>query len=169
MKENTKEIIKSLSEVFEGHPWYGESVMRKLENVPYIIGYKTCIPDSHSVAEIIGHLISWKTYALEKLRANKDFSIEIDTEDDWPQIKVQSPEEWEELKRKLVAVQSEIYACLSMKENDSYLEEKVPGKDYNFRHLLKGILQHDIYHIGQIGLIESQLNHTKTNSGVFRT
>ena len=169
MKENIEEIVRSLSETFEGGPWYGKSVMRKLENVPYVIGYKSCVPESHTVAQIVGHLIAWKRFAVEKLKENKEYSLEVDTQEDWPNIEVHSQKEREELKRKLVATQSEIYELLNEKNDDSFLEEKVPGKDYNFGHLLKGLVQHDIYHIGQIGLIESQLKKKEIDSGVFKT
>jgi len=161
-------MIQSLSETFEGEPWYGESVMRKLENVPYVIGYQSCNPESHSVAQIIGHLIAWKNYAVEKLRLNEDANIEIDSNDDWPEIEVHSQEEWEELKRQLVAAQSKIYELINERENDSFLDEMVSGKDYTYEHLLIGVLQHDIYHIGQIGLIESQLKKKKIDTGIFK-
>ncbi|MBT8319702.1 MAG: DinB family protein [Gramella sp.] len=169
MKKNIEEIIRTLSETFEGGPWYGESVMRKLENVPYVIGYKTCVPESHSVAQIVGHLIAWKSFAVEMLKGNKGYRLEVDSVNDWPNIDVNSREEWEELKRELVATQGEIYDLLNEKEDDSFLQEKVFGKDYNFGYLLKGLVQHDIYHIGQIGLIESQLKKKEVDSGVFRT
>ncbi len=169
MKEKINEVIRSMSEAFEGEPWYGDSVMRKLENVPYVIGYKTCIPESHSVSQIVGHLIAWKTYVAEKLNKNKDYSIKLDTEEDWPNIEVHSREEWEELKRKLVAAQFRIYEILNAQEDDSFLNEAVEGKGYDYAYLLKGIIQHDIYHIGQIGLIESQLKKKEIDSGVFKT
>ncbi len=169
MENDTKEFIRSLSETFEGQPWYGDSVMRKLENVPYVIGYKKCIPESHSVAQIVGHLIAWKKFAAEKLKGNDDYSLETGTEDDWPNTEVHSQEEWEELKRKLVAAQSKIYEVLGNKKNDDFLKEKVSGKDYDFSALLNGIIQHDIYHIGQIGLIESQLKKREADKGVFKT
>ncbi|MDX1762131.1 MAG: DinB family protein [Christiangramia sp.] len=169
MKKLTEEIIRSMSETFEGQPWFGESVMRKLENLPYVIGYKTCIPESHNVAQIVGHLIAWKTFAAEKLKGNESYNIDMDGPDNWPEIIVHSQDDWEELKRDLVAAQGKIYEQLNSKEDDSYLQEKVSGKDYNFDYLLKGIVQHDIYHIGQVGLIESQLKNQEVDSGVFKT
>ena len=168
MKDRINELIRSLSEIFEGEPWYGQSVMRKLENVPYKIGYKTCVPESHSAAEIIAHLIAWKNFALRKLKSNNGFEIEMDSEDDWPVVEINSPEEWEDLKRELVAVQSEIYKLLEEKENDSFLDKMVHGKDYNFEYLIRGIIQHDIYHLGQIGLLESQFKKKEQDSGVFK-
>lgn len=162
-----EKMIQELSEVFEGEPWYGQSVMRKLENVPYKIGYKTCIPESHNVAQIIGHLIAWKSFALEKLKACKDFDIKIDSRKDWPVLEVRTRQEWEGLKRKLVMVQSQIYELLEKKE-DEFLDEGVDGKDYNVEYLLRGLIQHDIYHLGQVGLIESQLEKNEQDKRVLK-
>ncbi len=167
MKNKIKEMIVSLSEIFEGTPWYGDSVMQKLENVPYIIGDKSCIPQSHNVAQIMGHLIAWKTYALQKLKGNTDFDIEVGSKRDWPNIEVNSQKDWEELKHKLVVSQHNIYEFLKEKQDD-FLNQKVSGRDYNFGYLLTGIIQHDIYHIGQIGLIQSQLKNNEKQSGVFK-
>ena len=168
MKNRIDELIRLLSETFEGEPWYGQSVMRKLENVPYKIGYETCIPDSHSVAEIIGHLISWKEFVLRKLNGDVDYEIEQDSDKDWPPIEVRSQEQWEHLKRDLVGAQSKIYSSLEKLESDSVLDEKIPGKEYTYEYLIRGVIHHDIYHLGQIGLIESQLKRKELDSGVFK-
>jgi hypothetical protein len=37
------------------------------------------------------------------------------------------------------------------------LDDKVPGKDYVYRHLLSGVSTHDAYHAGQIGLLKKAL------------
>ena len=168
MKKRINELIRLLSETFEGEPWYGQSVMRKLENVPYKIGYKTCVPDSHSVAEILGHLIAWKNYVARKLNKDENYQIVIDSNQDWPSIEIKSRDEWENLKRELVAAQSEIYNFLDKIENDNFLDEKVKGKNYTYEYLLRGVIHHDIYHLGQIGLIESQLKRKEQESGVFK-
>jgi len=42
-------------------------------------------------------------------------------------------------------------------QQDSLLIERVPERDYNFRKLLYGIVQHDIYHLGQIAYITKLL------------
>lgn len=166
MNEKIKEMISALSEIFEGEPWYGESMMRKLENVSYVIGDKICVPESHNVAQIVSHLIAWKTFALEKLKKNEAFDIKIDSDRDWPEIEVNSPEDWERLKHDLVVAQSKIYEFLKTKQN-SFLKEKVVGRDYTIEYLLQGIVQHDIYHLGQIGLIKSQLKSQEKKTGVF--
>ena len=167
MNYRKTQIIIALSEVFEGNPWYGDSVMRKLENIPFITGDMNCQPQSHSVAQIVGHLIAWKTFALEKLKLNSDFDIDIDSNKDWPEIEINSAKEWEGLKQELVSVQSELYKFLDDKE-DKFLDEMVDGRTYSFEYLLNGIVQHDVYHIGQIGLIQSQLKRNELNTEIYR-
>jgi len=37
---------------------------------------------------------------------------------------------------------------------DSRLQERVPGKRYDFYHMLHGIAQHELYHAGQIAILK---------------
>ncbi len=168
MGNRINQLIKSLSKIFEGQPWFGESVMAKLENVPYIIGDKACIPESHNAAQIVAHMISWKNFTLEKLQGNVNFDILKDSKEDWPEIHVNSRQDWEDLKHRLVSAQSRIYEFLKSQE-DSFLDEKVPGRNYTYEYLLKGMEHHDIYHLGQIGIIQSQLKNQEKNSGIFKS
>ena len=42
-------------------------------------------------------------------------------------------------------------------KGDKFLSEDVDYREYNFRFLLHGIIQHDIYHIGQIAYLKKLL------------
>jgi len=37
-------------------------------------------------------------------------------------------------------------------QDDTYLETRFQDTDYNFHYLIEGIIQHDLYHMGQIGV-----------------
>jgi hypothetical protein len=41
---------------------------------------------------------------------------------------------------------------------ESRLAEQVPGKDYDFYHMLHGAVQHALYHAGQIALLKKVRN-----------
>ena len=43
-------------------------------------------------------------------------------------------------------------------KNDTYLETKFAETDYNFHYLIEGILQNNLYHLGQIGITIKLLN-----------
>jgi hypothetical protein len=38
--------------------------------------------------------------------------------------------------------------------SESRLRERVPGKKYDFYHLLHGVAQHELYHAGQIAILK---------------
>jgi len=38
--------------------------------------------------------------------------------------------------------------------SDHRLRETVPGKRYDFYHMLHGIAQHELYHAGQIAILK---------------
>jgi hypothetical protein len=42
-------------------------------------------------------------------------------------------------------------------KDDEFLSGEVDYREYNFRFLLHGIIQHDIYHIGQIAFLKKLL------------
>ena len=51
---------------------------------------------------------------------------------------------------------SQIIKILKSK-TDSFLDEKVDYRNYNYRFLVNGMIQHNIYHIGQIAYLKKLL------------
>ena len=41
---------------------------------------------------------------------------------------------------------------------DSRLWDRVPGKRYDFYHMLHGVTQHELYHAGQIALLKKAVS-----------
>ena len=37
---------------------------------------------------------------------------------------------------------------------ESRLRDRVPGKRYDFYHMLHGVVQHELYHAGQIAILK---------------
>ena len=50
-------------------------------------------------------------------------------------------------------------------KDDKFLSGKVDYREYNFKFLLHGIIQHDIYHIGQIAYLKKLLSQSTGRSG----
>jgi hypothetical protein len=97
-------------------------------------------------------MISWRVLAVRKLLGDADFNIVLNSADDWPDIHVATEKEWIALIAELQETQEKLIHLLSRRE-DGFLDTKVPGKEENFEVLLRGISEHDIYHLGQIGLL----------------
>lgn len=132
-------IKEDLDDIWSGSPWYGKSVRELLTNITY---------SSPPMVDIMRHMIAWRVFVLKKIQGI-DYKIEMDSAVDWPEGSSMS---WEEsidwLEQNIKDIKSEI-----SKKTDIWLETQVIGENYDHRFLLNGISQHDIYHIGQITLM----------------
>lgn len=75
---------------------------------------------------------------------------------DWRSIDPQI-HSWEKGLKEFDSVYKKIIKELKTKE-DSFLDEKVDYRSYNFQFLLNGLVEHTIYHLGQIAFIHKLLN-----------
>jgi uncharacterized damage-inducible protein DinB len=53
---------------------------------------------------------------------------------------------------KLEETQDEILKIMDVMDDEA-LNTQTLGRTYNLEYLLNGIIQHDIYHLGQIGIL----------------
>lgn len=151
-KENMSwlnEAADQLDEVYNGSPWYGRSVRDILQKIhPQKAGLRLH-GEGHSIFELAEHMLSWRNYLIEKLNGNHAFIIEVNDQRDWKPQRPVSENDWQNLLDAFDKSQSSLLAKLrNAKENE--LAGMVPGKSYTFRPLIEGIIQHDIYHAGQL-------------------
>ena len=64
---------------------------------------------------------------------------------------------WANLKKMLYESQTELISLFD-RQDDSYLQNAFLDTDYNFHYLIEGIIHHDLYHLGQIGITIKLLN-----------
>jgi len=153
MKSQLENIIQNLKTCFDGKPWYGISVMAKLNAVSWHI-VNDAKYEGKSIAVLVQHIINWRIFVLKKLEGDAVYNIVIDGENDWDKISIINEEEWKNLKNTLQSTQDRLVEILS-NETDQILVQQVPGKTYTFGPILTSIAQHDIYHLGQIAMLNS--------------
>ncbi len=161
MKTNSEilNLIRQLESLSTGEPWYGESLLQKLEQIGPEEAFAVPLPGIHAIAQVVSHIIVWRRVLVEKIKGNLDFRIGINSAEDWPPVSVLREKGWEQILTELAESQQEITAALSSR-TDSFLDE-VYSESYTYRFLIEAILQHDVYHIGQIGLLSSVIKATK--------
>ena len=154
---HSQELLQEYQEVFEGSPWYGSAVIKTLRRIPFYLVNQKIQPQAHSIAELLRHMLAWRTFVLEKLRENAGFDIELNSTADWEEgVKVHTEAEWEELLQLLEDSQQKMEQLLAGK-SEEWLAQPVAGKPYANIFMLRGILYHDVYHLGQIRLIKKLL------------
>lgn len=149
------EILNYLTQsknVLNGDPWYGESVYKTLKNLSIHQVNRSPFSGVHTIGQIVKHMLNWRKLAINKL-LDKDFDIEMNSKTDWdPDFKIVSIEEWGKIVSEFLINQEAINNTIS-KQPLEWFEDKVIGREYSKEYLIKGILEHDIYHLGQIRLI----------------
>lgn len=146
-------IIENLKASFDGKPWYGMPVMEKLDQIPWeIVNEETY--GTKTIAVLVQHIINWRIFVIRKLEGDAVYNIVIDGENDWDQVTIADSDEWNSLKQQLQQTQTTLIQRLS-EETDDLLTSKVPGKEYTFGPILISIAQHDIYHLGQIAMLNA--------------
>ena len=74
---------------------------------------------------------------------------------DWRQIDPKT-HTWKKGLEQLNSTHKKISELLSQKD-DSFLSDIVPLRKFNFRFMLNGLVQHNIYHLGQIAYLKKML------------
>ena len=77
-------------------------------------------------------------------------------EQNWPLIKDSSAAGWKAATEKVLRAGQDLASEIE-KFGDERLAETVPGRAYDFERLLRGSVQHCVYHSGQIALLKKAL------------
>ncbi len=156
MNKEVHSIIRNLQNTLSGDPWFGRGVYPILEEVDESKVYINPGNSGHSLIELLYHMITWAGFTLGKLDNNADATF-IQSEDlDWREINP-SMHLWTAGLEKFRKIHEKIISVLETKE-DAFLAGKVEGRSFNYRFMLNGLIQHNIYHLGQVAYLKKLLN-----------
>ena len=149
-----RRIKSQIRRAFEGQAWHGPSVKELLSNVTAEQAAAHPVAGGHSIWELVLHIGAWENIA--RLRVKGEGRDTPTTEQDWPPVADTSEQAWksalEELERGNQALRDEV-ALL----DDEQLNEIIPVHNYSIYFLLHGVIQHSLYHAGQIALLKKAL------------
>lgn len=144
-----KDISIALDQVFAGSPWFGTGVLKKLESLPAGIANQEYGPHGHSVGKYLRHMLVWRRYAIRKLQGDTDYRIALGSAEDFPE----GEEPLAVLVEELRDSQRSLLELIQQADEALYGQHIDSKSAYTFGQLLQGIIQHDIYHLGQIALL----------------
>ena len=142
-------IVRQLHEIQEGSLWFDQCFKDKIDGLSDAEALTSPIPQMHSVAEHVSHMLEWRKECLIRFKGLR--TELMNSPDDWKDNTELSKIGWIELKNAFYNSQSELIRLIES-QDDTYLEIKFLDTDYNFHYLIEGIIHHDLYHLGQIGV-----------------
>lgn len=153
---NINELINQFEEIYSGKPWYGSPISDVLKDITPEEAVKKSSAGGHTIADILYHMITWRYFSIKQFQGDKDYDVKQNDENDWRKMDYNKKNLWKEARAEFDRTHKMLLEELR-KNNDNILQKKIPARNYTFFYLLQGLIQHDVYHLGQISLIKSSL------------
>ena len=150
MKETTT-IIQQFKDAFDGDPWFGRNAKALFAEINEANAFEK--PNGqHSLLELVWHMVNWREFAITRVQPDAGKDLHYFETNDWRQLDHSDTSLLQKGLDRLAQTQEELLDILESFD-DNKLNESVPERQYSFRKLFTGILQHDIYHLGQIAYL----------------
>lgn len=144
-------IADQLRRAFDGSAWHGPAVLELLADVDAETAAARPIADVHSIWELLLHIAVWDNAGMVRLTGKRWQPTGLHN---FPTVPAKPTEAaW----RKAIAATKRTHGKLIKTVAglpESRLRDRVPGKRYDFYHMLHGIAQHELYHAGQIAILK---------------
>lgn len=153
-------LVDQLERAFRGDPWYGASVRSVLDGVDAQAARAHPLPGGHSIWELVLHMTGWK----REVRARLGGATAAEPHGgDWPPLPGRDETAWRRSLEALTVAHDELVEAVR-RATDEELDRAVRderdrplGTGFTQWQTLHGVLQHDIYHLGQIALLKKTL------------
>lgn len=152
MKE-TERITRLYESAYNGSPWIDISLVPVLEKIDAAQASKKIARGWNSIWEIVNHIISWRNNVLKRIQGE---IIKTPANNYFVPVKDTSDTAWQETLEKLAASQQAWIAALK-KFDEKNFEKIYPNNNLTYYEHIHGIIQHDIYHLGQIVLLTKNI------------
>ena len=148
-------IVDQLKRALDGPAWHGPSINEILSDVDAELAAAVPMEGVHTIWEILLHVIVW--IRIGRMRVDGEQTPKnLDPKQDWPSVENSSNEAWKHAILELREEHKLLVKRVSLL-HDSDLTKIFPGTEYTYYFLLHGIIQHNLYHAGQMSLIKSSL------------
>jgi uncharacterized damage-inducible protein DinB len=146
-------LADQLRRAFEGGAWHGDSLLELLAGVSAKAAAAKPIKDAHSIWELVLHIAAWDDAVLRRTGGE---AVSLKDEQNFPPVKDVSEAAWRQAIESAKKTHNELIKAVAAFP-DARLQDPVAGKTekyYNFFYMFSGIVQHELYHAGQIALLK---------------
>jgi uncharacterized damage-inducible protein DinB len=146
----TERIANAYRAVTLKDAWYAPSLAQVLTQISPELATKPPLPGAHSISALLQHLLLWNERV--RLTSATQPLPPWQPELEWGE----QPIPWNELLARWKQSRDQLEDKIRNFPVED-LPKQVPGRTYPYEKLLNGIVQHTIYHAGQIAMLLSIL------------
>lgn len=156
-------ILDQFRRAYNGDAWHGSPIKAVVEGITSEQACVRLAPGVHTVWELLLHMTAWEGEVARRLKTGE---MQMPEEGDWQAVSDTSETVWQSAlqhyDRVHAALEQEI-ECLTDDRLDTVLGTpriRETGAGVSIYVLLHGVIQHSIYHAGQIALLKKVISTT---------
>lgn len=149
-------ILDQLQRAYEGNAWHGPSIREALAGVTAAQAHARPLQNAHSIWELVQHIAVWEEVGRRRLSGDRA-QIAISSPEDWPPPEDRSEAAWEQAKAALDRGHRALVEAIT-RTPESRLDEPIFEGMSTVYVTLHGVIQHDLYHAGQIAILKKALS-----------
>ena len=156
----TNRIADQLQRAYQGQAWHGPSLMEILAGVTAAQAIAQPIPNSHSIWQLVLHIAAWMDAVRTRITNGP---VAEPADGDWPAIPDTSEAGWQQTLALLAERQQALLNVIAnltdeqLKQRLGQVNDPLTASGYSAYYNLHGIIQHNLYHAGQIVLLKKLL------------
>jgi uncharacterized damage-inducible protein DinB len=149
-------ILDQIHRAYEGPAWHGPALREVLAGVTWQTAAQRPIPGAHTIWELVLHLTVWISVPTRRIGGTEIPTLPHDQ--DWPAAAAPSESGWRDALDQLAQAQRNLEEEVRQM-TDHRLRDKVLGEvPYSIYTMLHGVVQHNLYHAGQIALMKKAIH-----------
>jgi uncharacterized damage-inducible protein DinB len=146
-------ILDQMDRAYSGEAWHGPDLGQLLGGVSAEDASKHPVLGAHSIWELVNHIAAWNTIVHQKSIGEP---AEVTGEIDWPPVWEANDIAWKRALENLAESRTRLRNYVKTLRDDQ-LDEPIVRENYSRYVLLHGLVQHDLYHAGQIAVLKKAL------------
>jgi len=152
-------LVDQLNRAFVGEAWHGPAVIDILEGITASQAASHPVAGGHSIWELALHLTAWTRAGSRRLRGDR---AQLSDAENFPPVTDSGERAWEEARQSIRLAYEELRdAILSLE--DSRLDQPIMEGMSSVYVTLHGVIQHSLYHAGQIAILKKAFSERQTN------
>ena len=147
-------IVDEYDRVMGGSAWHGDPVWKILDGITAKEASERTITHGHNIWELVMHMTYWETVASQRLQnLPSNYSRELN----FPATPRPTAANWKKAVKAFRASNRAFRRAISQL-NEARLDDTMPrDRRKSFYREAHGLIQHHVYHAGQIALLKKAL------------
>jgi uncharacterized damage-inducible protein DinB len=146
-------ILDQMDRAIAGEAWHGPALNQLLEGITAEQASMHPVRGAHSIWEIVNHLAAWNRIVHRRFAGTP---MDVTPEMDWPPVWEVSEVEWQRSLENLRESRAQFRAAVAQVRDEELLSPPA-GTEWSRYATLHGVVQHDLYHGGQIAILKKAL------------